>query len=697
MTAVRRRIPVPFFHEIDPRSTPVPNPTPAARTRRTARTAALAAAVTAVLVCAPALPAHADDAQPASPVPPAATTAPEPSPADEAPAYEDEAPAPDPATTEESAPSARTAMLAQRSVPAAATGFKLQYAFEPGVQPSTVELLFDGAPGARAAEQSYDWSDGGVHYLQWDFPMPQDSAHTVTLRAGLIDHGHGTEYEVEYTSVAQRTAGSLAVRTECAILWRGAPIDLDDDSPFACEGASGQTASGALLIGAQTALRPWADITGTIDVRNTGGAGPRISLRDGVFTTANQDHRIIMNGEEWYPFDDRSEPATGTRFATIANGSSLTWSASALNSPRKQSEPDTHAQAMFAYEILLDDAPTGYWVRGSAENYKSGALWYPSATCEIYIGDPEGDDGRSTPVTGATPFTCETTGMTKPNARSAADTVFQVRMAPADTLRSASLATQRGVREACAPGGDACVTTIGTVRRVTKDPIVPRPSDPAQSTSFTNDAGHTAQYAFDFSFHRDVTHSLEQTLGLELKAEILPGIESKVTSETAYGYDVEKGFDVGQSAEEEVPFWSTGAFYYTDVYDEYSSDLYFIGEGGTWYRVTGATIEVPVAQQLPADADKDNPMINGLAYRCTWMPGRADEILGAVIEEFNRDHQVQAGDRSPEAYAGELFACGIPDSWRHKKAADFRLERDLKVEILEAAFADPDAHVEAHQ
>lgn len=588
------------------------------------------------------------------------------------------------------------------AVPSQATGFALRYAFGPGVFPAEQKITFDGASGAGPVETPYNWADAEGSYLQWDYAMTQAGSHTVVYTAQLIDTGKLTDYSVQYTSKINRTGGSIAVDTDCAVLFRGTQIDIGDDSPFACEGVSAQAASGTVLAASTIALFPWAQITATIDVRNVDDTAPQISLAKGTLGTTNQDRRIIMNGTSWYPFHDDGSPVADVQYATIPNGGSLTWSAAALNSAaRSQSEVNSHGQGYFVYEIVLGGQPTGYWLKGTAETYKWDSWWYPSATCEIYAGDPNGN-GR--PATEATPFTCTPTGMTKPNVNFADDTTFEVRMASVDTLYDKVAAQMRGVNEACSQGSRPCTVTTGRVTRQTYPPAVPN-VHAGGSTTHTNDhGGRSGELGFSFTFSREVKNTFEQMYGITTTAESKTDffgqkvkLSVEVSSETTFGYDVANGFDVTQDVTEEVPFWSSGAYYYVDVYDQHDSDVYFVGQGDVWYRVTGASIDVPVPSQIPT-ASNNGPLVEpasagapipGLTFQCSWIEGRADKILGKIIADLDAEHQIMPGDRKVDNYAEALNECTVPATWSALKESAFTgADRHLKWEVLQTYLAD---------
>lgn len=564
--------------------------------------------------------------------------------------------------------------IERKAVQTQANGVHLRYTFGSDVYPYLPQINYDGTGGVGPVQDVNEWVDGEGRHLQWNYPMPTDEGHhTVVLTVQLNDTGTLTDYSAQYTSVVSRTGGSLAVDTECAVLYKGSVIDIDDDSPFGCEGSSVSGQSGVLVAGGEVGIYSWADITGTIRVSNVDDSVPKLSLDKGIFGTANQDHRIVMNGTEWYPFDGAGIPVRDAKYATISNGESLTWTASALNSPHKHAEPLTHAQAYFVYEILLDGASSGYWVKGFAENYKSHVRWFPSADCEIYSGDP---NNAGTQVAGDTPFTCEPTAMTKPNIKWNDDTTFVVQMAAVDTLNGQVEAVQRGIIEACGSADGQCVLTQGGVEHITAEPAVPNPSK--GSMLYANGSGTSGKQDFDFTFSREVTNNFEQMFGVkvgyEQEADEIVGKSKtsiEVSSETTFGYELTNKFDVSQGGEAEVPFWSVGAFYYTDKMDRYSSDVYFLGEGDNWYRATGGTITVPIkADDTPksppgalAEPAAAGTAVGAVTYWCTWIEDSADKIVGKVIADYDAAHQVQVGDRTVSNYAEELQICKVPSGW----------------------------------
>lgn len=619
-----------------------------AHPRRGSRRARAVLAIPVTLVLAAGLlgaPAYAETAE--SPAPtstPSPTAAPEQTPA---------APSPT-AAADTGATAVRAAQTVQRSaVPKTATGFQLRYAFYAGVQPARPEHTSD-----VAAEKTYDWSDGGIHYLQWDYPMPDDGHHKVTFTAQLIDHGQLTDYNVRYTSTVNRTAGSVSVETDCAVLRGDDPADLNGESPFTCDGAAVQAASGAVLATSSVALLNWSTITGIIDVRNS-GTGPLISLAEGTFSTANQQQRIIMNDEAWYPVDASLEEQRALPYATIANGGQLTWSAAQQNSGITQSEPDTHAQATFSYRILLDGKATSFWISGWAENYKYLSGSEPSAECSIFLGDPN-DTGRR--VLENVPFTCEPTGMTKPNVKTDDDTTFKVRMARVDTLKKQTDATKHGLEAACAPEGNGCVQAIG-------EPSFHHDTAAGAHTIATEP--HTAgapepeKWEFERSWSREVTDSVEQSFGVtvsyETEVEPIPGEKEtfgvEFSSETSYGYDLTKGLEYKFSARPLIPFGAIGRMVQYDAWDLYEGDLYFFGEGDSWYRVTGTTIKIPVdaamysaeSQTFDGHIDAQQGVeIGGVEFRCSW--------------EESAEANVLLHNPTLEA----LTVCEIPAKWSDK-------------------------------
>lgn len=246
-----------------------------------------------------------------------------------------------------------TSAIERQAVELTATGYGLKFAFSPGMNPSNPQLTYEGTSGAGPTAIPHDWSEKGVRYLQWDYGMPKEGMHSVVFSAKLIDTGKVTDYLVKYTSKVDRTGGSIAVVTDCAILFKGKAIDLESQSPYSCQGGTAQSASGLVVAATETGLRSWVNVTGNIQVSNVDETAPKISLANGVFGTTNQYHRIIMNGSAWFPFDDEGVALAAPQYATISNGENLTWSTAALNLPRRQSEVSSHAQAYFIYEIRL--------------------------------------------------------------------------------------------------------------------------------------------------------------------------------------------------------------------------------------------------------------------------------------------------------------------------------------------------------
>lgn len=682
------------------------------RHRRRGRAAVSALAIAVLVLVGNVNAAHAEDAV-ATPSPslPATSAAPTDSaPLPTAPAATKPAPAPKaPATTSAVEPKSvkrATPTIERKAIATQTAGFSLRYAFEPGMYPSNPQLSYDGSPGAGPAEKASNWADGDVRYLQWDYPMTQNGGHTVVFTAQLIDTGKATDYAVKYTSRVNRSSGSIAVSTDCAILYKGSAIDLGSQSPYNCSGGKAQGASGMVLATTQTSLQSWAGITGNIQVSNVDDSAPKISLANGVFGTTNQFHRIIMNGSTWYPFDDDGVAQPAPQYATISNGESLTWSASALNLPHKQAEVSSHAQAYFIYEILLGGESTGYWLKGSGDNYKWYSWWYPTAKCEIYAGNP--NNGQA-PITHATPFTCvpsEKEGRNYKDIGSGtmiswdapSTTNFVVQMAPVDTLHTQTDAQDRKVRDACGVDDGACVITPGKKTRPPEVTSVPQTSK--GSAVMSNDSGGEGDFAFDFTFSREVKNTLEQMFGVTTKVKVggsFMGSKSETsiefTSETTFGYDISNGFEVAQKVSERLPFWSTASFYYTDVFDVYSTDVYFFGESDIWYRATGATITVPVPSKVPTASATGGPLVEpdpaggnipGLVYQCIWMEQRVDKIISKVIDDFDTAHQIRPQDRKTSSYAESLNACNIPASWsRLEETAFSGTERHLKWQVLQ--------------
>lgn len=558
--------------------------------------------------------------------------------------------------------------------------------------------------------------------------MPKEGMHSVVFSAKLNDTGKVTDYSVKYTSKVDRTGGSIAVVTDCAILYKGKAIDLESQSPYSCQGGTAQGSSGLVVAATEAGLRSWVNVTGNIQVSNVDDTAPKISLANGVFGTTNQYHRIIMNGSAWFPFDDEGVALAAPQYATISNGENLTWSTAALNLPRRQSEVSSHAQAYFIYEIRLGGEATGYWVKGSGDSYKWNSWWYPTAKCEIYAGDP--NNGGS-PITHATPFTCvpskfeigtkdfitsgplDLTGTSLfPNQtlgtvdKSFAKTDFVIQMASVDTIHSETEATDRGVAEACGATDGDCFISPGKKTRLPGTVSVPH-ADRGQ-TVLTNDGGKEAELDFDFSFSREVKNTLEQMFGVTTKAKVGGSFlgnkaETSIefTSETSFGYDISNGFEVAQKATEKVPYWSTASFSYTDVYDKYETDVYFFGPSAVWYRATGATIIVPVPSKAPTVSSTGGPLIEpaqagdnipGLSYSCMWMENRVEQIIGEVILDFDTAHQIQPEDRKLSAYADALNGCSVPESWNRLKESSFTgPESHLKWQVLQMHLGKPDS------
>ncbi|MCR2825874.1 hypothetical protein [Microbacterium sp. zg.Y909] len=621
--------------------------------------AALAIPIAAILLVGVlAGPAHAETGDPQT-----ETAAPAPSETPEqatpdAPATEQAPDAPEPETADDDAVpvlSQATQTVRRDAVPTRATGFQLRYAFAPGVQPANPRNETD-----VAAEQKYDWADAGIHYLAWDYPMPDDGHHEVTFTAQLIDHGTLTDYTVEYTSKVNRTSGSLSVETDCAILQDGAPVDFQNESPFACEGSSTQGASGAVLASAKVALYNWSTITGIIDVRNV-SHGPVISLAEGTFSTANQQKRILMNGEAWYPVDADVEHKRALPYATIENGAQLTWSAAQQNFGREQSEPDTHAQASFAYRILLDGRETPYWISGWAENYKYLSGSEPSATCSIYLGDPNTTGVR---VLENTPFTCEPTGMSKPNVKTDDDTTFQVRMAKVDTVTTDQDARDRGIVDACGEHGNGCIQAIGEPTLDTAEAGNPRTIATQPHTAGSDEP---QEWKFERTWSQEVRDSVEQTFGIKLSYEAeyepMPGETFKqgveLSSETSYGYDLTKGLEYTLTSYPKIPFGAVGRMVQYEAWDVYTGELYFFGEGNSWYRLSGTSIRIPVdASMFGAESKtfaghvdaQEAPVIGGVEFRCSWQESaRANVLLhNPTVEQLTLcDIPVSWGDEVP--------------------------------------------------
>ena len=552
-----------------------------------------------------------------------------------------------------------TQQIAKEAVPTGATGFKLGYVFGHGLQPT--DRQFDSEV---SYDQNFDWTDDVGHKLQWDFPMPEDGHHTVTFTAGLVDYGKVMDYQVRYTSTINRTGGSIAVSTECAILKGGAPAA---EAPFTCEGGSAQSASGAALAVSTVSEQNWSSITGIIDVRNE-GSGPRISLAQGTFSTPNQQRRIIMNGAAWYPTDATDEQKLALPYATIANGGQLTWMAAQQNTGISQTEPDTHAQATFAYRIMLDGESTPYWINGSAETYKWDSWGYPTATCSIFIGDP---NTTGTPVGVKTPFTCEPTGMTKPNLNTDDDTTFQVRMARVDTLSNNNDAKLRGIVQACSEGGGGCIQTVGEPALHVSDAAGAKVGEPNPNTQGEPKA---KEWKFSQKWSREVSNSVEQTFGMTTSFETevsFMGVKGKLgvelTSETAYGYDLTKGIEYEFADYPAIPFGAIGYYVQFEAWNVYRGDLYFFGEGNSWYRVTGADLTIPIdASTYGAKSVHDGSLapktgadFGRVQFRCVW-----------------DDDKHQANVLLHNSTVEALTACQIPDTWNDKVPAVPGVELD---------------------
>ena len=594
---------------------------------------------------------------------PTTTTAPttEPVPTD-ATAPNDDVVAPSEPSTQGDVAVANTPMIERSAMVVGATGFKLQYSFSGSVLPGTPTQSSTITP-----EQSYVWDDGGNRYLQWDYPMPTDGRTTATMTAPLVDLGRPTDYSVVFTSDISRTGGSIAVSTSCQITRDGVSVDLDNDSPFMCEGSSAQAATGAVLAGGTVRDLVWQSVTADITPTNE-GEGPKISLGDGTFSTANQEQRIIMNGTAWYPTEQSNSELRKLPYATIENGASLQWHADARNGIR-QSEPDSHAQATFAYRIYLDGDPTSYWINGFAESYRYLSSFETSGTCEIFLGSPDLDGAISQRET---PFTCSA-AETAVNGAPSYD--FRVRMADVDTLHQQRDAKTRGVVDACTPDDGPCIQAVG---RPALHVTEPESAMAIGTKANTNGEPVAAEWKFSSEWSRDVTDSAEQSFGMKSSAKfILPFVgetDVEISSKTTYGYDLTQGLSYEFKDVSSIPFGAIGRYIRLDAWHTYRGDLYFYGEGDRWYRVTGTEVVIPIEPSAFSGAEFDarsikpqqGPDLGSVRFECAWDPALKATVLLA--------------NDTPR----ELVGCDIPVEWGDE-VPDIKALEDVPKDLIEQA------------
>jgi len=91
-----------------------------------------------------------------------------------------------------------------------------------------------------------------------------------------------------------------------------------------------------------------------------------------------------------------------------------------------------------------------------------------------------------------------------------------------------------------------------------------------------------------------------------------------------------------------------------EAWDVYTGELYFFGEGDSWYRLSGTSIKIPVdasmfgaeSQTFAGHVDaQEAPVVGGVEFRCSWQESaRANVLLHNPTVE-------------------KLTLCDIPLSW----------------------------------
>lgn len=141
-----------------------------------------------------------------------------------------------------------TPTIDRAAVPVGATGVRLRFAFGPGLRP-----LSPSQTSTITPETTYNWSEGDIDYLQWDFPMQVDGTAEVVTTIPLEVSGEWSASRVtlEYTTTINRTGGSIAVRSDVR------SFDEDGDLTIAVPTLSGQSATGSVLAGGSVRIVGW--------------------------------------------------------------------------------------------------------------------------------------------------------------------------------------------------------------------------------------------------------------------------------------------------------------------------------------------------------------------------------------------------------------------------------------------------------
>ncbi|MEO6826882.1 MAG: LPXTG cell wall anchor domain-containing protein [Microbacteriaceae bacterium] len=175
-------------------------------------------------------------------------------------------------------------------------------------------------------------------------------------------------------------------------------------------------------LGAQ--LQSASAISAVVSTADSAVAGQAIGLTGGAF-----DLPVDSSG----PITDTSTPAE----LTLAANGSTTWS-----TREHQSNPAASGGAItrgsFSYRITQNNVPGTYWIEGTAVNgYNADGTRNASATCQVYLGDPNAD---GVPASTDAPYQCVTT-VTPPNAQNLMEVAFSVGPRPASTTPASPVPT----------------------------------------------------------------------------------------------------------------------------------------------------------------------------------------------------------------------------------------------------------------
>jgi LPXTG-motif cell wall-anchored protein len=150
-------------------------------------------------------------------------------------------------------------------------------------------------------------------------------------------------------------------------------------------------------------------INAVISTTDSAVSGQSVGLTDGTF-----DLPVDASG----PITATSTPAA----LTLAPNGSTAWS-----TIEHQADPSVSGGAIthgsFSYRITQNDVPGPYWVKGAAVNgYNADGTRNTSATCQVYLGDP---NAEGVPAAADAPYQC-VTAVTPPNEQHMMTASFSV-------------------------------------------------------------------------------------------------------------------------------------------------------------------------------------------------------------------------------------------------------------------------------